>query len=235
MQRNRIYVYSNAKTIVVGTHNHTTLVYNAKAPRHTPRDFFCNNTLTNTYSGRTYTRNVQLQRRNTSRIAQTASRLWQSPRMSFRGAKRRGNPLNRNAIPVAIAIDRTCSRNYYRAENLCYQFIHGQKLPPQFRQIICLLFCVLCTQADKRTLIQGVLVNGMCLFGVRAATAARKRTPSLTYSTSERTSLVFSSANECHKKRTIAIYASAECCPPLRGHRGFPQGTQRGNGDRENT
>ena len=25
----------------------------------------------------------------------------------------------------------------------------------------------------KRTLIQGVLINGMCLFGVRAATAAR--------------------------------------------------------------
>ena len=43
----------------------------------------------------------------------------------------------------------------------------------------------------KRTLIQGVLINGMCNFkdGTRAATAARKRTPSLTYSTSERTSL----------------------------------------------
>ena len=38
-----------------------------------------------------------------------------------------------------------------------------------------------------------------------------------------------------HNKWTIPIYASAECCPPLRGHRGFPQGTQRGNGDRENT
>ena len=38
-----------------------------------------------------------------------------------------------------------------------------------------------------------------------------------------------------HNKWTIPIYASAECCPPLRGHRGFPQGTQRGNGDWENT
>ena len=30
-------------------------------------------------------------------IAQTALRLWQPPQMSFRGVKRRGNPLNRNA------------------------------------------------------------------------------------------------------------------------------------------
>ena len=44
------------------------------------------------------------------------------PRMSFRGAKRRGNPLNRNENTVAIATDLACSRNLYRAENLCYQF-----------------------------------------------------------------------------------------------------------------
>ena len=35
-----------------------------------------------------------------------------------------------------------------------------------------------------------------------------------------------------HNKGTILIYASAECCPPPRGHRGFPA---RGNGDWENT
>ena len=46
---------------------------------------------------------------------------------------------------------------------------------------------VLRTQADKRTLIRSVLINGMCLFadGIRAATAARKRAPSLTESTSD--------------------------------------------------
>ena len=59
-------------------------------------------------------------------IAQTALRLWQPTRMSFRGAKRRGNPLNRIENKVAVAIDRTCSRNHYRAENLCYQFEQGQ-------------------------------------------------------------------------------------------------------------
>ena len=47
------------------------------------------------------------------------------PRMSFRGAKRRGNPLNRNENTVAIATDLACFRNYYRAENLCYQFEQG--------------------------------------------------------------------------------------------------------------
>ena len=69
--------------------------------------------------------------------------------MSFRGAKRRGNPLNRNVNTVAIAIDLACFRNYYRAENLCYQFKQGQKLLPQFRKIVCLVFSVLCTQAEN--------------------------------------------------------------------------------------
>ena len=41
--------------------------------------------------------------------------------MSFRGAKRRGNPLNRNANTVAIATDRSCSRNLYRATTLLSQ------------------------------------------------------------------------------------------------------------------
>ena len=65
--------------------------------------------------------------------------------MSFRGAKRRGNPLKRNENTVAIAIDLACFRNHYRAENLCYQFEQGQKLLPQFRKIVCLVFCVLRT------------------------------------------------------------------------------------------
>ena len=67
-----------------------------------------------------------------------------------------------------------CFLHSYRAENLCYQFIHGQKLPPQFRQIICLLFCVLCTQADKRTLIQGVLIHGICSFEDGIGVARRR-------------------------------------------------------------
>ena len=39
---------------------------------------------------------------------------------------------------VAIAIDRTCSRNHYRAENLCYQN-KTEGIEPQFRKIVCLL------------------------------------------------------------------------------------------------
>ena len=40
------------------------------------------------------------------------------PRMSFRGAKRRGNPLNRNENTVAVATDLACFRNHYRATTL---------------------------------------------------------------------------------------------------------------------
>ena len=67
----------------------------------------------------------------------------------------------------------------------------GTKSPATISQDCLLGVGVLCTQAGKRTLIQGVLINGMCNLedGTRAATAARKRTPSLTKSTSERTSL----------------------------------------------
>ena len=68
--------------------------------------------------------------------------------VSFRGAKRRGNPLNRNVNIEAIATDRTCSRNLYRAEHLCYQFKQGQKLLPQFRQIICLVKRTLCASGE---------------------------------------------------------------------------------------
>ena len=59
--------------------------------------------------------------------------------MSFRGVKRRGNPLNRNKNRLTIATNRISHRAYYRAENLRYQFKHGQELLPQLRQIICLV------------------------------------------------------------------------------------------------
>ena len=59
--------------------------------------------------------------------------------MSFRGVKRRGNPLNRNKNRLTIATNRISPRTYYRTENLCYQFEQGQELLPQLRQIICLV------------------------------------------------------------------------------------------------
>ncbi len=59
--------------------------------------------------------------------------------MSFRGVKRRGNPLNRNKNRLTIATNRISPRAYYRTENLRYQFKQGQELLPQLRQIICLV------------------------------------------------------------------------------------------------
>lgn len=59
------------------------------------------------------------------------AKAWQSPGTETR---------------TLLAIDkrRICFRNHYRAENLRYQLKHGQKLPPQFRQIICLVKRTLC-------------------------------------------------------------------------------------------
>ena len=59
--------------------------------------------------------------------------------MSFRGVKRRGNPINRNKNRLTIATNRISPSAYYRAENLRYQFEQGQELLPQLRQIICLV------------------------------------------------------------------------------------------------
>ena len=59
--------------------------------------------------------------------------------MSFRGVKRRGNPINRNKNRLTIATNRISPRAYYRTENLRYQFEQGQELLPQLRQIICLV------------------------------------------------------------------------------------------------
>ena len=39
-----------------------------------------------------------------------------------------------NHLPIAKSQTRFC--RHYRAENLCYRFGHGQKLPPQFRKIV---------------------------------------------------------------------------------------------------
>ena len=59
--------------------------------------------------------------------------------MSFRGVKRRGNPINRNKNRLTIATNRISPHAYYRAENLRYQFKQGQELLPQLRQIVCLV------------------------------------------------------------------------------------------------
>ncbi len=60
--------------------------------------------------------------------------------------RRIGNGNTRLRIAESLA----CSRNHYRAENLCYKFKQEQKLLPQFRKIVCLVFSVLCTQAEKQ-------------------------------------------------------------------------------------
>ena len=54
---------------------------------------------------------------------------------------------------------------------------------------LCVCWSVQARKRISEKLIRSALINGMCLFEVRAATAARKRMPSLTYSTSEWTSL----------------------------------------------
>ena len=51
--------------------------------------------------------------------------------------RRIGNGNTRLRIAESLA----CSRNHYRAENLCYQSEQGQKLLPQFRKIVCLVNC----------------------------------------------------------------------------------------------
>ncbi len=79
-------------------------------------------------------------------------RIGNGNRPNCHSERKRGNPLNRNANTVAIAESLASFRNHYRAENLCYQFEQGQKLLSQFRKIVCLVYSVLRTQADKRTL-----------------------------------------------------------------------------------
>ena len=71
-------------------------------------------------------------RRQGNAIAQTALRLWQPPQMSFRGVKRRGNPLNRNAtqwrLPLtALVLAITTAQKIFaisssRDKNSCHNF-----------------------------------------------------------------------------------------------------------------
>ena len=68
----------------------------------------------------------------TAQIAQTALRLWQPPQMSFRGVKRRGNPINRNAtqwrLPLtALVLAITTAQKIFaisssRDKNSCHNF-----------------------------------------------------------------------------------------------------------------
>ena len=100
--------------------------------------------------------------------------------------RRIGNGNTRLRIAESLA----CSRNFYRTENLCYQFEHGQKLLPQFRKIVCLVGAP-SAQAEKQNTHSGRSYARYVQLQRRNTSrkAARKRTPSLTYSTSERTSL----------------------------------------------
>ena len=90
------------------------------------------------------------------------------PRMSFRGAKRRGNPLNRNANLNGVLPRASLVLAISTAQPLFILKKRGTKLKPQLRASACLVG-VPSAQADKRKLIQGALINGMCLFKVRAA------------------------------------------------------------------
>ena len=84
--------------------------------------------------------------------------------------------------------------------------------------------------------IRSVLINGMCNFKDRigAATAATAPSVGLDVKYENAWHCVAQAATQAkwHNKRNGASYVSTECCPPPRGHRGFPK---RGNGDRENT
>ena len=92
----------------------------------------------------------------------------------------------------------------YRTVNLLLSVLQEQKLPPQFRKIACLVLATLVFLSFGRVflvlhlniavfmsekkyakLIQGVLINGMCLFGVGGARRRPHRASSLTISTSD--------------------------------------------------
>ena len=58
---------------------------------------------------------------------------------------------------MAVATDLACSRNFYRAENLCYQFEQGQKLLPQFRKIVCLVLACFARKRINENLFKAFL------------------------------------------------------------------------------
>ncbi len=60
---------------------------------------------------------------------------------------------------MAIANDLACFLNYYRAENLCYQFEQGQKLMPQFRKIVCLVNCAFGASGETKHLFKAYLLT----------------------------------------------------------------------------
>ncbi len=62
--------------------------------------------------------------------------------MSFRGAKRRGNPLNRNANTLALPLTALVLAITNRAENLCYQFRQGQNSCRNFARLSA--WCLAC-------------------------------------------------------------------------------------------
>ena len=66
----------------------------------------------------------------------------------------------------------------------------------------------------------------MCIFedGTRAATAASKSSVGLDVKYKRLRRVVAEPAHKAkwHNKRNGVSYVSTECCPPLRGHRGFP-------------
>ena len=82
------------------------------------------------------------------------------------------------------------------------------------------------TPTPKRTLIHGVLINGMYNFedGIGAATAVTAPNAELNEMYERLRRVVAELAHKAwwHNECTIPIHASAECCPPLRGCRGFP-------------
>ena len=91
-----------------------------------------------------------------------------------------------------------CSAN--RAENLCYQFGHGQKLMPQFRKIVGLVYSSGREHPHpKRKLIRSALINGMCLFkdGTRAARRRANRASDLRH-TQTRFATITTSCNRMH-------------------------------------
>ena len=125
-------------------------------------------------------------RRQGNVIAHTALRLRQPTRMSFRGVKRRGNPLNRNAtqwrLPLtALVLAITTAQKIFaisssRDKNSCRSFARLSawcvRLTARFpRSLRSLGMTRVGHPTPERTLIHGVLINGMCNFkdGTRAA------------------------------------------------------------------
>ena len=67
-------------------------------------------------------------------MCQAKEQKWESDRNKSRQG---GNGIACKQATPRAALG-FCSAN--RAENLCYQFYHGRKLPPQFRKIVGLVF-----------------------------------------------------------------------------------------------